>query len=102
MSRQQEEIRITVNYCDDIQKELRENGHKPHWKDSSIVELCIDANREFIELLDEIRNPVRNCDRIISESADIGAYCAMISDNARRAKAEQLTITNAEGKACSV
>ena len=39
MSRQQEEIRITVNYCDDIQQELRENSHNPHWNTYGLKEL---------------------------------------------------------------
>ena len=90
MSRQPEEQRIAEAFCMDIQKELRENGDKPHWKNYNLHELFNFVEDEMAELNSEITDIIvpNDYDRIISESADIGAYCAMINDNARRLKAE--------------
>lgn len=71
----------------EMEEKLRENDHKPGWRNDEISDLLTQAREELKELAEAINkaehwNSPGAWQKVIKEAADVANFCMMIADNA--------------------
>ncbi len=71
-------------FAQKMEAKLRENDHKPYWRDQTQSYLLGYLEGELRELRKELYRDELDRDKVISEAVDVGNMAMMIADNMGR------------------
>lgn len=76
--------REVVSFSYQMEKELKENDYKGHWRGCSFEYLLSKLDEEVAELKEAMANS--DHEHVLSEAADVANICMMIADNKSKEK----------------